>query len=78
MKKIVISDARVDGLAADPIGRNLYYADAKENVIGVMTLTGQSHKTLLREMQPRGLLVDTKAGYVLTNHTITWIKDHHK
>ncbi|KAK7483330.1 hypothetical protein BaRGS_00025390 [Batillaria attramentaria] len=53
-----------DGLAVDPLSRLLFYTDAGNDVIGMMTISGASHKTIINTNldQPRAIVLDTMNG----------------
>ena len=55
-----------DGIAVDPISRNLYWTDTGMNRIEVSHLDGTSRRVLISDNldEPRAITLDPVAGYV--------------
>ena len=55
-----------DGLAVDPIGRNLYWTDTGTNKLEVSKLDGSYRKTLITSDldEPRDIILDVNTGFV--------------
>ena len=53
-----------DGLVVDPVSQLLFYTDAKDDIIGVLTTDLRYHKILVSRGldQPRALAVDPFEG----------------
>ena len=53
-----------DGIAVDIVSRLVYYTDTGLDIIGVMTLDGRNHFTLLDAGldEPRGIALHPAAG----------------
>ena len=56
-----------DGLAVDPIGRNLYWTDTGTNKLEVSKLDGSYRKTLITSDldEPRDIILDVNTGFVI-------------
>ena len=56
--------SRPEGIAVDWIGRKVYYSDDGSNTIGVVTMDGQKHIVLMRNIsRPRAIVLDPENGY---------------
>lgn len=64
-KQVLLSNlSRPEGIAVDWIGRKVYYTDDGRDEIGVVTMDGQQHVILLRNLtKPRAIVVDPETGY---------------
>ena len=55
-----------DGLAVDPVGRNLYWTDTGTNKLEVSKLDGSYRKALITSYldEPRDIILDVSQGFV--------------
>ncbi|XP_070176422.1 scavenger receptor cysteine-rich domain-containing protein DMBT1-like isoform X2 [Littorina saxatilis] len=53
-----------DGIAVDPLSRLIFYTDTGDDVIGVITISGNAHKTVITTNldEPRAIVLDTMNG----------------
>ncbi|KAK7483332.1 hypothetical protein BaRGS_00025392, partial [Batillaria attramentaria] len=58
------SDATLAGLAVDPLSRLVFYVDAGNDVIGMITITGSVHQAIITSDidKPRCIALDTMNG----------------
>ena len=61
------SAATLDGLAVDSRSRLLFYSDAGNDIIAMMTMSTLAHRTIINSSldNPRAIVLDTTDGYVL-------------
>lgn len=55
------------GIAVDPVGGNVYWADMQTSSIRVVTQDGSHKSTLITSAAPTDIVLDVSTGYVAVN-----------